>query len=60
MEKYLIFMDIDGTLVDDNQHIFDRTVTTIQNLQKKGNIFYIATGRSLPQRKSLPKPSIIR
>lgn len=55
MEKYLIFMDIDGTLVDDNQHISDRTVTTIQNLQKKGNIFYIATGRMFASAQIIAK-----
>lgn len=45
MEKHLIFMDIDGTLVDDTQNISDRTISTIQDLQENGNIFYLATGR---------------
>jgi len=45
MTKYLVFMDLDGTLLVDHKHITDRTKATIKKLQAKGVVFYIATGR---------------
>lgn len=46
MPKYLVFMDLDGTLLaSDHKHISPRTKETIESLQQKGVIFYIATGR---------------
>lgn len=46
MPKYLVFMDLDGTLLaSDHKHISQRTKKTIEDLQKRGVIFYIATGR---------------
>jgi len=45
MPKYLVFMDLDGTLLVDHKHVSPRTKQTIETLQKKGVMFYIATGR---------------
>ncbi|MGM0123118.1 hypothetical protein IGI37_000484 [Enterococcus sp. AZ194] len=45
MEKHLIFMDIDGTLVNHQQEISDKTRAVITSLQKQGHQFYVATGR---------------
>lgn len=45
MDKHLIFMDIDGTLVDRDQKISDKTRSVITELQQEGHQFYVATGR---------------
>lgn len=45
MEKHLIFMDIDGTLVSQDQQISPRTRTVVTELQQEGHQFYVATGR---------------
>ncbi|EOL45508.1 cof-like hydrolase [Enterococcus phoeniculicola] len=45
MDKHLIFMDIDGTLVNNQQEISKKNKTVINMLQKKGHLFYVATGR---------------
>ncbi|MGL9729360.1 HAD family hydrolase [Enterococcus sp. DIV0756] len=45
MEKHLIFMDIDGTLVDRDQKISPRTRAVVNELQQEGHEFYVATGR---------------
>lgn len=45
MDKHLIFMDIDGTLVDRDQKISAKTRTVITELQEQGHQFYVATGR---------------
>lgn len=46
MSKYLVFMDLDGTLLSsDHKHISVRTKATIERLQKHDVKFYIATGR---------------
>lgn len=47
LEPYLVFMDIDGTLIDNHQNVLPATKKTIEELQKQGVIFYIATGRML-------------
>lgn len=47
MEPYLVFMDIDGTLIDNHQNVLPDTKKTIEKLQSQGVIFYIATGRML-------------
>jgi len=43
-KSYLVFMDIDGTLVDDQQRISSTTQQTIMALQDVAD-FYVATGR---------------
>ncbi|MFB9770438.1 HAD family hydrolase [Lactiplantibacillus modestisalitolerans] len=45
MPKYLVFMDIDGTLLTDHQYVSARTKKTIERLQSQDVLFYIATGR---------------
>lgn len=45
MAKYLVFMDVDGTLLIDHTYISNRTKKTIEKLQQQDVLFYIATGR---------------
>lgn len=45
MKKYLIVLDLDGTLLSDWQSISDETVQYIKQLKTKGHQFVIATGR---------------
>lgn len=46
MPKYLVFMDLDNTLLgSDHKHISVRTKATIEKLQKHEVKFYISTGR---------------
>lgn len=46
MPKYLVFMDLDGTLLNsDHKTISARTKATIERLQKQDVMFYISTGR---------------
>ncbi|MCM0599696.1 HAD family hydrolase [Periweissella fabalis] len=45
MKPHLIFIDIDGTLIHDDQTISPRTKEVIEKLQSLGHIVYIATGR---------------
>ncbi|WBY49129.1 HAD family hydrolase [Latilactobacillus curvatus] len=45
MEPYLVFSNIDGTLVLDHQIVTPLTKRVIRTLQKRDVIFYIATGR---------------
>ncbi len=45
MEPYLVFSDIDGTLVIDHQIVTPFTKRVIRELQQRDVIFYIATGR---------------
>jgi Cof subfamily protein (haloacid dehalogenase superfamily) len=47
LEPYLVFMDIDGTLIDNHQNVLPETKKVIEDLQSRGVIFYIATGRML-------------
>ncbi|WP_412989725.1 Cof-type HAD-IIB family hydrolase [Pediococcus siamensis] len=47
MEPYIVFMDIDGTLISHNQNVSVMTKRVISQLQDRGFIFYIATGRML-------------
>lgn len=53
MNEYAIFMDIDGTLVDHHQHITPKTKAAIQTLGKKGQHFFIATGRMLDAARAI-------
>jgi Cof subfamily protein (haloacid dehalogenase superfamily) len=53
MEKHLIFMDIDGTLVDNQQNILPKTKAVITALQKEGHLFYVATGRKFSSAASI-------
>ena len=44
--KYLIFLDIDGTIVSDGK-IHNRTIDGIREAQKRGHMVFINTGRSM-------------
>lgn len=45
MQPYLIFSDIDGTLITRDQKVSAYTKKVIETLQNQGQDFYIATGR---------------
>ena len=45
--KYLIVCDLDGTLLNNNSELSFRTIHTIKTLIEMGNIFCIATGRTI-------------
>ena len=45
MEKYLIALDMDGTLLNKNHVISETTSTYLKNLAKQGHIIVIASGR---------------
>ncbi len=45
--KYLIFLDIDGTILPANGEISPRTVCAIREAQKRGHMVFINTGRSM-------------
>lgn len=53
MTPYAIFMDIDGTLVDDHQQITAKTKQTIRELIAQGQQFFIATGRMLDAARAI-------
>ena len=44
--KYLIFLDIDGTILD-NGKIHPRTLDGVREAQKRGHMVFINTGRSM-------------
>lgn len=45
MKKHLIFMDIDGTLVDSDLKISEKNKSIINHVLTMGHIVYVATGR---------------
>ncbi len=45
MKKYLIALDLDGTLLADWETISDTTITYLKNLKQEGHQIVIATGR---------------
>lgn len=45
MKEHLIFIDIDGTLIHDDQSVSPRTIAVLEKLQSLGHVVYIATGR---------------
>lgn len=53
MQQHLICLDIDGTLSTDTQGISNDTITIINDLQKKGHIIYVATGRMFLSAKKI-------
>ena len=44
--KKIIFIDVDGTLVDYSGNLPDSAVEAIRKTRKKGNMVYLCTGRS--------------
>lgn len=45
MERHLIALDLDGTLLDNNQQISEFTKETLRKVQDLGHLVVIATGR---------------
>lgn len=45
--KYLIFLDIDGTIMSSEGKIHNRTVSAIKEARRRGHMVFINTGRSL-------------
>ncbi|MDO4665968.1 MAG: HAD family hydrolase [Actinomycetaceae bacterium] len=45
----LIFVDVDGTLIDHHQQIPDSSVAAIERARAAGHEIFLATGRSLPE-----------
>lgn len=43
--KYAIFVDVDGTLLDNTQQIPESAVYAIQNARKNGHYVFLNTGR---------------
>ena len=42
----LIFLDVDGTLVDYHNRIPESAIKAIRQAREKGNLVYVCTGRS--------------
>lgn len=49
MEKKLIFLDIDGTLVDEKEKVAETAIYACQQARKNGHKIYLCTGRSKPE-----------
>lgn len=47
MNKYLISIDLDGTLLDDQKKISQKNLEYLRQLDKRGHLVVIATGRPL-------------
>ncbi|MFD2639400.1 Cof-type HAD-IIB family hydrolase [Piscibacillus salipiscarius] len=45
MEKHLIALDLDGTLLNDDKIISARTIQTLKTAKEQGHVVMIATGR---------------
>lgn len=45
--KYLIFLDIDGTILPSNGKISPRTVNAVKKAKEQGHMVFINTGRSM-------------
>ena len=46
MNKFVVFSDVDGTLLDSNNRILNSTLYSINELKKKDIDFLIVSGRS--------------
>ena len=48
MKKYIIFIDVDGTLVTSGTHLMDKKIPQMfEKVQKQGHIVVVVTGRCL-------------
>ena len=47
MKKYIIGVDLDGTLLTSNKEITDRTLWVIEQAVRKGNVIVPVTGRPI-------------
>ena len=46
MTRKIIFLDVDGTIIDYENHIPESAVTAIRQAREKGHLVYVCTGRS--------------
>ena len=46
MRRKIIFLDVDGTLIDYDNHIPESAVLAIRRAREKGHLVYVCTGRS--------------
>lgn len=49
MRRKLVFLDIDGTILDENVKITDRTRYAIRQARKRGHVVCVATGRCMAE-----------
>ena len=49
-KRFLIALDLDGTLLKDDKTISERTKKVLDQVQKEGHIVMISTGRPLLRR----------
>ena len=47
MEKKILFVDLDGTLLDDNKNITPENLAAIQKATEAGHAVVVTTGRPL-------------
>lgn len=52
-KKKVIFLDMDGTTLDDNRHIPKENLNALENVTKAGHEVVITTGRATPSAKFL-------
>ncbi len=46
MTRKIIFLDVDGTIIDYDNHIPESAVVAIRKAREKGHLVYVCTGRS--------------
>ena len=46
MTRKIIFLDVDGTIIDYDNHIPESAVVAIRRAREKGHLVYVCTGRS--------------
>ena len=46
MTRKIIFLDVDGTIIDYDNHIPESAVVAIRKAREKGHLVYVGTGRS--------------
>jgi len=55
MDKKIFFFDLDGTLLNDEKKISDKTFEALKRFTDAGNLFAINTGRALESAKNVQK-----
>jgi len=54
MNKKVIFIDIDGTIINSKEQMTDRTINALKNAKEAGHTIVFCTGRSINRIQSLP------
>lgn len=49
VERRIVFLDIDGTLINERQELPDSARAAIVEARSRGHLVFIATGRSMPE-----------